>query len=66
MYLVKVLDHLNQHMKKMKFQQKMFDEMYSQLNTDQKYIFNEIIESHDKISFIDGPGGSGKHFYIKL
>lgn len=42
-----------------------FDTMFVLLNSDQKFIFNKIINSSKKIFFIDGPGGSGKTFLYK-
>ena len=44
---------------------KLFDWMYSDLNEDQKSIFNELINNNHKMNFIDGPGGSGKTFLYK-
>ena len=37
-----------------------FNNMYTKLNVDQKYIFKQIISQKTKIHFIDGPGGFGK------
>ena len=39
--------------------------MYSDLNEDQKSIFNELINNNHKMYFIDVPGGSGKTFLYK-
>ena len=43
----------------------MFTNMYTQLNSEQKYIFEKLLNSESKIHFIDGPGGSGKTFLYK-
>lgn len=45
---------------------KIFDSMYLQLNKDQIYIFEQLINGSKKIHFIDGPGGSRKLFLYKL
>ena len=42
-----------------------FNNMYHNLNVDQKYIFEQIISQKTRIHFIDGPGGSGKTFVYK-
>ena len=42
-----------------------YESQYIQLNNNQKFIFNKIINSETKIHFIDGPGGSGKTFLYK-
>ena len=42
-----------------------YESQYIQLNNDQNFIFNKIINSETKIHFIDGPGGSGKSFLYK-
>ena len=39
--------------------------MYTKLNVDQKYIFEQIISQKTKIHFIDSPGRSGKTFVYK-
>ena len=44
---------------------KMFTNMYTQLNSEQKYIFEKLLNRESKIHFIDGPGGSGKRFLYK-
>jgi hypothetical protein len=56
------LDHLN-----------LFRQKYNQLNEAQHSTCDEIIESlqdenskHDKVHFIDGPGGSGKTFLFEV
>ena len=43
----------------------MFENMFTKLNEDQKFIFNELVNNMNKINFIDGPGGSGKTFLYK-
>ena len=42
-----------------------FNNMYHNLNVDQKYIFEQIISQKTRIHFIDGPGRSGKTFLYK-
>ena len=39
--------------------------MYTKLNVDQKYIYEQIISQKTKIHFIDGPDRSGKTFVYK-
>ena len=42
-----------------------FNNMYGELNVDQKHIFEQIISQRTKIHFIDGPSESGKTFLYK-
>ena len=44
----------------------MFENMFTKLNEDQKFIFNELVNNMNKINLIDGPEVRVKHFYIKL
>ena len=53
------------HVEVINFCEQKFNNMYHNLNVDQKYIFEQIISQKTRIHFIDGPGGSGKHFYRK-
>ena len=48
------------------YSSKMFDEIFEQLNKDQKLIFEQLLQNTNKIIFIDGPGDSEKYSCIKL
>ena len=43
----------------------LFQEHKNQLNKEQNDIFNFIIQTNDRMIFIDGPGGTGKTFLYK-
>ena len=47
------------------YSKNLFEILFSQLTTDQRLIFTEIVNDKNKIYFIDGPGGSGKTFIYK-
>ena len=51
--------------KVIKYCEQKFNNIYTKLNVDQKYIFEQIISQKTKIHCIDGPGGSGKTFVYK-
>ena len=42
-----------------------YNEMYTQLNQDQKKIFSGVTNGTNKLFFINGPGGTGKTFLYK-
>ena len=43
-----------------------FSKLYDKLTANQRNIFDKLTNvPSDKLYFIDGLGGSGKHFYIK-
>ena len=43
----------------------MFEDMFTKLNQDQKFIFKQLLNNINKINFIGGPRGSGKTFLYK-